>query len=55
MDLRTRGIDEVQAADLHVRLATFAEEWGSPEKDLEPNRGPSEKTAMRANRYPAMR
>jgi hypothetical protein len=30
-DLRARGIDEAHAAELRARLATFAEEWDSPE------------------------
>jgi hypothetical protein len=30
-DLRARGIDEAHAADLRARLATFAEDWDSPE------------------------
>jgi hypothetical protein len=34
IDLRSRGINEVQAADLQARLATFAEDWSSPEMDL---------------------
>ena len=31
IDLQARGIDEAQAADLRVRLQTFAEDWDSPE------------------------
>lgn len=31
IDLRRRGIDEVQAAALRDRLARFSEEWGSDE------------------------
>jgi hypothetical protein len=31
LDLRARGIDEVHAAELRARLATFAEDWDSPE------------------------
>lgn len=31
VDLRARGIDEAQAADLRARLATFADDWNSPE------------------------
>ncbi len=31
VDLRERGIDAGQAAELHARLGTFAEEWESPE------------------------
>jgi len=34
IDLRARGIDEAQAADLCSRLATFAEDWNSPEMDI---------------------
>jgi hypothetical protein len=34
VDLRSRGIDEVQAADLRRRLATFSEDWESPEMEL---------------------
>jgi hypothetical protein len=30
-DLRERGIDESQAADLRRRLAAFAEDWDRPE------------------------
>jgi hypothetical protein len=37
IDLRTRGIDEVQAAELRARLATFAEDWESPEMDIYDN------------------
>jgi len=29
VDLRQRGIDEAQAAELRARLGTFAEEWNS--------------------------
>ena len=31
VDLRERGIDESQAADLRRRLAQFAEDWDRPE------------------------
>jgi hypothetical protein len=31
IDLRARGIDEAQAAELRTRLATFAEDRDSPE------------------------
>jgi len=31
IDLRERGIDEVQASDLRRRLASFAEDWDRPE------------------------
>ncbi len=31
IDLQTRGIDEVQAAELWAQLGTFAEEWDSPD------------------------
>jgi hypothetical protein len=31
VDLRERGIDESQAADLWRRLAPFAEDWDRPE------------------------
>ncbi len=34
IDLRERGIDEAQAADLRARLATFAEDWDSPEMNI---------------------
>ena len=33
VDLRERGIDEAQAADLRRRLAAFAEDWDRPEMD----------------------
>jgi len=31
VDLRERGIDEAQAAELRAQLGTFAEDWNSPE------------------------
>lgn len=31
VDLRARGIDEGQAADLRARLKSFAEDWERPE------------------------
>jgi hypothetical protein len=31
IDLRQRGIDETQAAELRAQLGTFAEDWNSPE------------------------
>lgn len=31
VDLRERGIDESQAADLRRRLAAFADDWDRPE------------------------
>ena len=34
IDLRMRGIDEAQAAELRAHLATFAEDWDSPEMDI---------------------
>jgi len=34
VDLRARGISEAQAAELRARLATFAEDWESPEIDI---------------------
>lgn len=34
VDLRARGIDEAQAAELRARLSTFAEDWESPEMDV---------------------
>jgi hypothetical protein len=37
IDLQSRGIDEVQAADLRVRLSQFAEDWNSPEMDVYDN------------------
>jgi hypothetical protein len=36
-DLRARGIDRAQAADLRARLSTFAEGWDSPEMDVYDN------------------
>jgi len=37
IDLRARGIDEAQAADLRTRLATFVAEWESPEMNVYDN------------------
>ena len=34
VDLRRRGIDEAQAADLRGRLRTFAEDWDRPEMEV---------------------
>ena len=36
-DLRARGFDEAQAADLRTRLATFVAEWESPEMNVYDN------------------
>ena len=33
-DLRARGIDEAQAAELRARLKTFAEDWERPEASI---------------------
>lgn len=33
VDLKSRGIDRQQAADLRVRLSRFAEDWEQPEMD----------------------
>ena len=37
IDLRARGIDEAQAAEMRARLASFAEDWESPEMDIYDN------------------
>ena len=34
VDLRTRGFDEAQAAELRSRLKTFTEDWERPEADI---------------------
>jgi hypothetical protein len=34
VDLRERGIDDKQAADLRGRLRAFAEDWDRPEMDV---------------------
>jgi len=34
IDLRARGIDEGQAAELRARLGTFTEDWESPEMSI---------------------
>ncbi len=34
IDLNKRGISEPQAADLHNRLKTIAEDWQRPEMDI---------------------
>ena len=34
INLRTRGITEEQAAKLRAQLATFAEDWDSPEMSV---------------------
>ena len=37
IDLRARGIDDAQAADLRARLAAFAEDWEGPEMSVYDN------------------
>ena len=37
IDLQAQGINKRQAAELRGRLATFAEEWDSPEMDMYDN------------------
>ena len=37
IDLRERGIDKVQAAEMRARLASFAEDWESPEMNIYDN------------------
>jgi len=37
VDLQSRGIDEAQASDLRTRLATFSDEWESPEMKVYDN------------------
>ena len=37
IDLRERGIDAAQAAEMRARLASFAEDWESPEMDVYDN------------------
>jgi len=37
IDLRSRGIAEEQAGELRAQLATFAEEWDSPEMSVYDN------------------
>ena len=34
INLQNRGIDEARPADLRARLATFAEDWESPEMSI---------------------
>jgi hypothetical protein len=34
IDLRERGINAFEAAELRSRLATFAEDWDSPEMSI---------------------
>ena len=38
VDLRQRGISETQAKTLRSQLATFAEDWDSPEMGIYDNR-----------------
>jgi len=37
IDLQARGIGVTQAADLRLRLATFAEDWNTPEMEIYDN------------------
>ena len=34
IDLRSRGIDAAQAAEIRAKFATFAEDWDDPEMDI---------------------
>ncbi len=34
VDLRTRGLEPAQAADLRARLAAFSEDWEDPLMDI---------------------
>ena len=34
VDLRERGIDRIEAADLRGRLSSFSEDWQDPEMDV---------------------
>ena len=37
VDLRSRGIDAEQAAEIRAKFATFAEDWDDPEMDIYDN------------------
>ena len=37
IELQARGISVAQATDLRARLATFAEDWNTPEMDIYDN------------------
>ena len=37
IDLRSRGIDAAQAAEIRAKFATFAEDWDDPEMDIYDN------------------
>lgn len=37
VDLRSRGINKTQAAELRARLSTFAEDWENPEMSIYDN------------------
>jgi len=37
VELRARGIDEEQAAELRARLGAFVEDWDSPEMSIYDN------------------
>ena len=37
IDLRERGINKAQAAEMRARLASFAEDWESPEMSVYDN------------------
>jgi hypothetical protein len=45
IDLRERGIDESQSADLRRRLAPFAEDWDRPEMAAYDELPPQAKTS----------
>ena len=40
VELRDKGIDESQAADLRQRLSSFAEDWDRPEMNVYDNLPP---------------
>ena len=47
VDLRSRGIDAAQAAELRAKFATFAEDWDDPEMDIYDNYA-AEKAALQS-------
>jgi hypothetical protein len=46
IDLATRGINKIEAAELRARLSTFAEDWNRPEMDIY-DEEPTKKVASR--------
>ena len=51
IDLQEGGIDEAQAADIRARLASFAEDWESPEINVYDNYDATKRNVQASGRH----